>query len=218
MGIGYANFVEDELAVGIGYSNNLHIGAIAAVAIGDGNTACSGACGAFAHGACSIAEVPAERVGAAGGVGDSAYGGSAIRTLGSTREINFFGYTSGATSPVAQLQTYRHATFTDRYFDLTPRLHAMGFQINVTGTDLTNNDSASFFFEGAIKMSGSGGTVSFVGTPTCTAYCDSGFNVNAQIYANNTDKRLDICVTGETATCIGWAATLYGTQIRKFCP
>lgn len=216
--LGYTNDAEGELSAAIGYGNVTCVGAIGAIAIGDSNMVCSGACGAMAHGSGGLAEVPSERVSSAGGVGDSQFGGSSIHSRGYTKEINFFGYTSGTTSPVAHLQTYRSASFTDKYFDLTPRLHAMGFQINVTGTDLTNNDSASFFFEGAIKMSGSGGTVSFVGTPSCTAYCDSGFNVNAQIYANNTDKRLDICVTGETATCIGWAATLYGTQVRKFCP
>jgi len=216
VGIGFSNDVSGDLGIGIGYGNRICIGAIGGIGLGDGNTVCSGACGAFAHGNCAIADVPAERVGSAGGVNDAVFGGAAIASRGSFREINFFGYTSGSTSPVAQLQTYRSPSFTDRYFDLTPRVHALGFNVIVTGTDLTTNDSAAFFFQGAIKMNGSGGTVSWIGTPTKTCFVDGGFNVNADIFANNTDKRLDICVTGETSTCIGWAATLYGNQIRKF--
>ena len=219
--IGYNNFAEGQLSAAIGYGNSTCPGAIAAVAIGDGGIIYSGACSAMVHGYGAIGEVASERASSAGGVTNSDFGTCHTFSRGYTREINFFGYTSGTTGGcnLAQLMTkYCPAgggAHCCCFFNLTPRRHAMGFHINVTGTDLTNNDSASFFFEGAIKMNDSGGTVSWVGTPSCTAYCDSGFNVNAQIYANNTDKRLDICVTGETATCIGWAATLWGTQIRK---
>ena len=217
--MGYTNLAEGELSATIGYGNTTCKGAIGAIAIGDGGTIYSGACSAMVHGYGAIGETPSERASSAGGVQNSDYGTCHTFSIGYTREINFFGYTSGTTTPLPHLMTeYKSCgggIRVCRYFNLTPRRHALGFQINVTGTDLTNNDSASFFFEGAIKMNDSGGTVSWVGTPTKTAYCDAGFNVNANIFANNTDKRLDICVTGETSTCIGWAATLYGTQIRK---
>jgi len=217
--MGYTNDAYGELSVAIGYGNRTCVGAIAAVAIGDEGIVYSGACSAMAHGYRAKAEVKSERVASAGDVTTSCYGGAAIANQGMTREINFFGYTSGATSPISTLVT-KHCPagaglFYCDFFNLTPRLHALGFNITVTATDLTNNDSAAFFFEGLIKSSGSGGTASFVGVPSKTCYVDAGFGVNADIVANDTDKRLDINVTGETSTCIGWAATLWGTQIRK---
>lgn len=93
---------------------------------------------------------------------------------------------------------------------------AMAFDACVIGVDAVSGATASFFFEGAIKRV-SGGTVSFVGTPAKVSYKDTVLSAaDANVYANNTDKRLDICVCGLTSKNIIWSAVVNSLRIKPY--
>lgn len=89
----------------------------------------------------------------------------------------------------------------------------MSFDACVNGIDGINGDSVSFFFQGLIKRP-SGGTVSIVGTPSKVSYKDSALSTaDANVYANNTTKTLDICVCGVTGKCMLWNAIVNSMQL-----
>ena len=81
------------------------------------------------------------------------------------------------------------------------------FKVKVVGVK-DDGSSAAFFFEGCIQRK-SDTSVSFAGTPLKTSYIDASLTgVDAAVIANNTDKRLDIQVTGLAETNIRWTAVV----------
>jgi len=90
---------------------------------------------------------------------------------------------------------------------------AMSFDACVNGIDGINGDSVSFFFQGLIKRP-SGGTVSIIGTPSKVFYKDTALSsADANVYANNTTKTLDICVCGVSGKCMLWNAIVNSMQL-----
>lgn len=124
--------------------------------------------------------------------------------------------TNNTTSTTAVLLAYGAAH--NQYICLTKypshRHHtAMSFDACVTGVEAVSGATVSFFFEGAIKRV-SGGTISFVGTPAKVSYKDTVLSTaDANVYANNTNKRLDICVCGLTSKNIMWSAVVNSAEI-----
>ncbi len=90
---------------------------------------------------------------------------------------------------------------------------AMSFDACITGVDAISGATVSFFFEGAIKRP-SGNTVSFVGTPAKVCYKDTILSaVDANVYANNTNKRLDFCVCGLASGNMMWHSVVNTSEI-----
>jgi len=179
------------------------------------NCVCYCVRGAMAHGNLSVAEVAHERT---TGAGKFYYTEpNLVNHRTNTREINFFHQTTGTTDTRDLLTYYCHhsnpATRQCEHFPLTPN-STLAFKAQIVGQRISDGLSGSWFFEGVVKRNVAN-TVSFVGTPTVTCYLDTGFTGCACICANNTDKRLDLAVTGMTSTSIGWSATLWGTQVTK---
>lgn len=93
------------------------------------------------------------------------------------------------------------------YLILPAQISGWAFKIKVVGVK-DDGSSAAFFFEGCIQRK-SDASVNFVGTPLKTSYIDASLTgVDAAVIANNTDKRLDIQVTGLAATNIRWTAVV----------
>lgn len=98
--------------------------------------------------------------------------------------------------------------FDSTFFVLPAQISGWAFKIKVVGVK-DDGSSAAFFFEGCIQRK-SDASVNFVGTPLKTSYMDDGAltGVDAEVIANNTNKRLDIQVTGRAATNIRWTAVV----------
>lgn len=93
------------------------------------------------------------------------------------------------------------------YFVLPNTISGWAFKVKVVGVK-DDGSSAAFFFEGCIQRK-SDTTVSFAGTPLKTSYIDASLTgVDAAVIANDTDKRLDIQVTGLAETNIRWTAVV----------
>ena len=213
--IGDNNILCSDFAYILGSYNTIEECSWNSTALNWNNCVCYCVRGAMAHGNRSVAEVAHERTTGAGSFYFSEPNLLPLRS--NTREINLFHQTTGTTDTRDLLTYYCHhanpATRQYEYFCLTSG-STLAFKAQIVGQRLSDGLSGTWFIEGAVKRN-IANNVSFIGTPTVTCYIDGGFTGCACVCANNTDKRLDLSVTGMTSTTIGWSGTIYGTQVTK---
>jgi hypothetical protein len=80
------------------------------------------------------------------------------------------------------------------------------FIMVVARNTATNNESAAYIIQGAIDNNAN--TVAFVGSPTVTILGEDVAGWDATVAADNTNKSLQILVTGENSKTIRWVAAL----------
>jgi hypothetical protein len=80
------------------------------------------------------------------------------------------------------------------------------FIMVVARNTATNNESAAYIIQGAIDNNAN--TVAFVGSPTVTILGEDVGAWDATVAADNTNKSLQILVTGENSKTIRWVASV----------
>jgi len=213
VGGGYGNTASGNFAtVGGGINNratNPPFGASPTVAGGGANTA-SGTASTVGGGGLNTASgdystIPGGNSGKATLYGQMAYASGCFSSYGDAQ-----------TSTYVLRRTTSDANPTPLYLDgSSERLtvgnnRTMTFDILVVGRSL-GGDSAGYHVRGVIENSG--GTTSFVGTPTVTTLGEDSASWNVAVEADDTNDALVIRVTGEAGKTIRWVATVRTVEV-----
>jgi hypothetical protein len=230
---GRANTASNAQSVCVGGDSNTASGSTAAILGGTGNTASTGSYTAVVGGSTNTASATQATVlGGQNNLAD-ALNSTASGHYSATRGmIGSKSHASGSLSGTAGLRQKREATLMVNTANATATAittngsaAAATNQFNlVTGSGLmvqgqvivrnnSTGDVGYFTFTGACKNVA--GTVSLSGTPVVSAYAgDASLNTCAvAIVADNTNKCLQVTVTGIAATALIWAAEVTSCEI-----